>query len=101
MKEKLVDKLGIAGLILFYIILLIVSFMPLLALPIGGILFFVFAALMYFIPASSAFFWVWGLICVLGGRQDAFAIIYYVCFVIVFMPVFLDAAVHLYEKYFK
>lgn len=95
------NKLGVAGLILFYIILLIVSFMPLLALPIGGILFFVFAALMYFIPASSVFFWVWGLIYVLGGRQDAFAIIYYVCFAIVFMPVFLDASVRLYEKYFK
>lgn len=99
MKEKLIDKLGTAGVILFYAASLIVSVMPLLALPVRGILFFVLAALMYFIPASSAIFWVWGLMYVFDGKQDAFAVIYYVCFVVLFLPIFINAAVSLYGKF--
>ena len=33
-------------------------------------------------------FWIWGLVKAIGGKQDVWAIIYYIVSVVVFLPVF-------------
>ena len=91
MREKLTSALGSFGMILYYLIRIVVAVLPIVM--IGGSFAFrtLLVAVMYCIPATGVIFWVWGLVCAVKGVQDAYAIVYYICFAVLFPPTFIDA----------
>ena len=95
MKEKLSSALGAFGEILYFILRIFISVLPLVMIDGGWFLRLVIFTIMYFLPVSGIIFWVWGLICAIGGVQDWLAIIYYICFVILFLPFFISSIVSL------
>ena len=86
MKEKLLSALGTFGGILWYILQLVLFVLPLVMIHQGFLLRAVFFFCMVFIPGAPAVFWIWGLVCAIGGPQDVFAIIYYVATAVIFLP---------------
>ena len=90
MKSKLLSSLGSVGLVLYYIGCLLVSVLPPLMIGKSFFITLLIISVQQFIPATSAIFWVWGLVCAIQGRQDIFAYIYYVLFVVLFIPYFIS-----------
>ena len=75
LKEKLTGALGTFGFVLFLLIQFFVSTLPLVMLPVKGFfLMFLIAFVMYVLPITDVIFWVWGLVCAIGGVQDWLAI---------------------------
>jgi len=85
-KEKLLGALGTFGAILWYVFELFLFVLPLVMIHQGLLLRAVFFFCMVFIPGAPTVFWIWGLVCAIGGPQDVFAIIYYVATAIIFLP---------------
>lgn len=98
MKEKLINALGSFGVILYYILQTIVSVLPFIM--IGGNFFVTFLLILVnmFLPFASAIFWIWGLVCAIQGVQDIWAIIYYVAFVVVWIPFYVSIIVSIFSK---
>ena len=90
LKEKLYDTLGSKGFILYFLIRLFISVLPFVMIGKGFIWTMIFTGIAMFFPLSSVVFWIWGLICTINGIQDAFAIIYYIAFVVLWMPFFIS-----------
>ena len=86
LKEKLASTLGGA----YYILVLISWALPIVMitslfdLPFWTI--FIMTAILLFIPSLSVIAWIVGLIGAIIGKQDIVAVIYYVAFVIRFLP---------------
>lgn len=98
MKEKLLSALGNFGLVLYYIIRLSVSILPLVMIDANFVLTFLFCVIMNVIPLASPVFWVWGLVCAVSGTQDWMAIVYYICFGIIFLPFIVDLLLPLFSS---
>lgn len=99
LKEILTGALGTFGFVLFLLIQLVVSVLPLVMLPVKGFfLWFLIAFVMYVFPITDVIFWVWGLVCAIGGVQDWLAILYYVCFAVLFLPTFISALLSLIDR---
>lgn len=90
MKEKLSSALGAFGEILYFIFRMFISVLPLVMIGGGWFLRLVIFTIMYFVPVSGIIFWVWGLVCAIGGTQDWVAIVYYICFAVIFLPFFIS-----------
>lgn len=86
MKDKLIEMLGVAGLVLYYIFRLVASIMPFVM--IGASLFATIILILIsgYFPLATPVFWIWGLICAFKGPQDFWAFAYYILFVIVTIP---------------
>ena len=95
LKEKMQTALGAIGGILFYLISLTVYILPLVMIGASFWWDLLFFAILYFFPVSSIVFWIWGLVCAIAGPQDAWAIIYYVLFVVMWIPFFFSTIVEL------
>lgn len=98
MKDKLINALGYVGAIIWYLLSLLIAAMPLMMIGASFWLTFLLFAVMQFIPATSGLFWVWGLVCAIRGPQDTIAIIYYVLFVIMFLPFFINTVLNIFNK---
>ena len=98
MKDKLMNALGSVGVVLWYLISLSIAIMPLVMIDAPFLLNILLLAVILFIPATSGIFWIWGLVCAICGPQDVFAIIYYVLFVIMFLPYFINSLSTLFNK---
>ena len=98
MKEKLLDALGALGGILYFVISAFVYVLPIAMIGKPFFLNLIFFGVMQFFPPASIIFWVWGLICAIGGPQDFFAIIYYILFVVMFLPFFLNIISAFFKK---
>ncbi len=91
MKEKLVSKLGGLGFVLWWIISIVVAALPVVMINPDTFISIGIIALTFLFPASSVVFWIWGLVCTLRSTQDIFSIIYYISFVVLFLPFFISA----------
>ena len=84
MKEKLTSALGAAGLGIWYIISVLVTFAPLAILRFSFFINFIIIAVISAVPfignIVSVVIWVWALLECIAGPQDIFAIIYYILF---------------------
>ena len=98
MKEKLLSALGSVGIVLYYLATLIISVLPFVMIDASFLLKLVLIAISTFFPATSVIFWVWGLIGAINGPQDFIAIIYYVLFVVMFLPFFISTISSLFRK---
>lgn len=97
-KEKIVGALGTFGFILYFIVQLLVSILPFLM--IGGGFFFslLLISIHYFVPITSVIFWIWGLVCAIKGVQDIWAVIYYIAFVVIWIPFYINVLTSLFKK---
>lgn len=97
-KEKLTNTLGGLGIVLFYVLNLIIYILPFVM--IGGNFFvtLLLIAINMFVPFASAIFWIWGLICAIKGVQDIWAIIYYIAFVVIWIPFYISTLLKLFSK---
>lgn len=96
-KEKLINALGVFGVILYYLFAAFIYVIPFVMIGISfwwGLLFFF---ILEIFPVASIVFWVWGLVCAINGVQDAWAIIYYILFAVMFLPFFVALAVDLFS----
>ena len=98
MKEKLLSALGNLGLILYYVIRLSVSVLPLVMIDANFILTLLFCLIAAVVPLASPVFWIWGLVRAVTGTQDWMTIVYYICFGIIFLPFILDLLCSLIAK---
>ena len=89
-KEKIIDALGFFGVILYFIVRLTVAVLPFLMIGGGFFFSFILISIHYWFPITSVVFWIWGLVCAIKGTQDIWAIIYYVAFVIIWIPFFVS-----------
>ena len=95
MKEKIIEKLGFFGLALWYLWGIIVSALPAAVITTKWLWRIVIFTVQFFIPSTSGVFWIWGLIKTIFGKQDALAIIYYICTVVLFLPFFISSVASL------
>ena len=98
MKEKLLNTLGIFGGILWFIVSALIYVLPFVMIGASFWVNLLLFGIVYFFPYTSAIFWVWGLVCAIQGPQDVWAIIYYVLFVIAFIPFFVSIITNLLSK---
>lgn len=98
MKEKFKNIFGSFGGILFLFSRAIVSILPFVM--IGGNFFLTLLLIFIntFVPFASAVFWIWGLVCAIQGVQDVWAIIYYIVFVIVWIPFYISTIISFFTK---
>lgn len=89
LKEKIIELLGGAGYILYFLLLGIVTVVPLVMIGTNWWQSLIIIIVNQFLPVISTVFWIWGLIKAIQGPQDVFAIIYYVLFAIVYLPFFI------------
>ena len=87
-KEKLLDRLGSVGMILYVVLNILKLTLPLVMIGASFWLNLLFISIMYFFPPSAIVFWIWSLVAALQGPQDTVAIIYYIVFAITFIPIF-------------
>lgn len=98
MKDKLKNALGSVGVIIWYIGSLFVYVIPFVMIDASFWVNLIFFGIVQFFPASSIIFWVWGLVCAINGVQDIWAIIYYVLFVIMFLPFFISTILDIFQR---
>ena len=97
-KEKLIDRLGSFGIILYYILS---SFIFVLTMVMMGTSFWldiIFFGIMQLFPPSCIIFWIWRLVCAITGPQDWLAIIYYIVFAVGCLPFFISAVRSLFSR---
>lgn len=98
MKEKLLGSLGVLGMIIWYIASAVVYVLPFVMIGASFWLNMLLFGIVYFFPASSAIFWIWGLVCAIQGQQDFWAILYYILFAIMFLPFFVSTVLSFFQK---
>jgi hypothetical protein len=98
LKEKFQATLGAVGGVLFYFISLTIYILPLVMIGASFWWDLLFFGILYFFPPSSIVFWIWGLICAINGPQDAWAIIYYILFVVMWIPFFVSTIIDLFSS---
>lgn len=97
-KEKLSNALGAFGTVLYFLIRLIISILPFVMIGGNFFLTLLLISINTFVPFASAVFWIWGLVCAIKGVQDIWAIIYYIAFVLIWIPFFISTIVSIFSK---
>lgn len=98
-KEKLTNVIGVSGVLLFFgAIKLVLSSLPFVM--IGGNFFvsLLLIGINYLVPITSPIFWIWGLVCAISGVQDIWAIIYYIVFIVVWIPFYISIITSILKK---
>lgn len=86
-KDYLLTSLGTVGMLLFYTISLFITVYPLIMFEMPWWLYLLLALLVQLvivnIPFGLEVLWTIGLVGAISGKQDVFAIIYYILFVVI------------------
>lgn len=97
-KEKLVDSLGGIGVILYLLIRVIIYVLPFVMIDGGFFLTFLLIIVNSLVPFATIVFWIWGLVCAIKGVQDVWAIVYYMAFVVIWLPFFISTIVSFFQN---
>lgn len=89
-KERLISSLGCGWILLYYLVRIIVGLLPFLMIDTNFFVNVLLIGINMLVPFASVFFWIWGLVCAINGLQDVWAILYYVVFVIVWIPFYIN-----------
>lgn len=97
-KEKLQSTFGAIGIVLYFVVILFVSILPIIMINTSFWLDILFFFLMDIFPLSSIVFWVWGLVKAIQGPQDWLAVVYYISFAVLFLPFIITIIVGFFSK---
>lgn len=86
------------GAILLYIIRFFVSILPFVMISGNLFINIILISISTFFPLTSIVFWIWGLVCAIKGTQDVIAIIYYISFVVIWIPFFISTVISFFRK---
>lgn len=92
-KEKLIETLGAFGGFLYVALRLLVCILPFVMIGGNFFLNLLLIGINTFVPFSSIVFWIWGLVCAIKGVQDFWSILYYVAFVVMWLPFFISTVI--------
>ena len=98
LRQKLSDSFGFFGVILYYVISLAIVSLPMVVFWDSVVLSFLYFIGYWIFPPISGIFWIWGLFRVISCPQGTFSIIYYIAFVIMFLPFFVAILRSLFAK---
>lgn len=98
LKEKLINSLGSIGVVLFFLARLIIAVLPFVMIGANFFVTLLLIAINTFVPFASVVFWIWGLVCAIKGVQDFWAILYYVAFVVIWLPFFISTLLSVFSK---
>lgn len=89
-KDFLLNSLGTVGIVLYFLVAILITILPLLMFDMPFILYIVLALLVQFvlinIPFCMEILYIIGLFGAVNGKQDIFAIIYYIVFALIVIP---------------
>ena len=97
-KEKITNSLGVFGNILYYLSRTVIAILPFVMIGGNFFLTLLLISINTFVPFASAVFWIWGLVCAIKGVQDIWAIIYYIAFVLIWIPFFISTIISMFSK---
>lgn len=97
-KEKITGALGAFGIVLYFLVQLIVAILPFVMIGGGFFLTLILTSINYWLPITSVVFWIWGFVCAIKGVQDIWAIMYYIAFVIIWIPFFISTILSIFSK---
>lgn len=100
-KTSIKDYLTFTSGILYYIVSLFVSILPFVMIGANFFVNLLLIGINMFFPLSSIIFWIWGLICAINGVQDVWAIIYYILFVIIWIPFYISIIIDTIKSFKK
>ena len=89
-KEKLSESLGALGIILFWLVRVAISVLPFVMIDVNFFWTFVLLIVNSLVPLATVVFWAWGLVAAILGKQDIFAIIYYIVFAVCWLPFYVN-----------
>lgn len=98
MKEKLQSVLGTFGIIIYWILRIFISILPLVMISTPFLVDFLILIVVNVFPPLSLPLWIWGLVKAIQGPQDIWAIIYYVACVVIFLPTFISIISSFFQK---
>lgn len=86
-KDFLLTSLGTVGMVLFYTISLLITIFPLIMFEMSWWLYLILAliaqSVIVKIPFGLEVLWIIGLVGAISGKQDIFAVIYYILFALI------------------
>ena len=97
-KERILQKFGLYGIFPWYTIMLIISIFPFVFIDCNFIIKVIFIGIQLFIPYTAIIFWIWGFIGAILGKQDIYAIIYYILFAGLMLPTIIPMFFSLFKK---
>jgi hypothetical protein len=97
-KEKISNLLGNIGCVLVAIIRLIIATLPFVMIGGNFFRFFILSTIQSFFPITTIVFWIWGLVCAIKGVQDIWAILFYIAFVLIWIPFFISTIISTFSK---
>ena len=98
-KDFLSNTLGTFGGILSFIFPLFVSVLPFVMIDCSWIVTLILFAIEYFFPITTIVFWIWGLISAINGPQNIITIIYYIAFIIAFLPFIISTILDIVDNF--
>ncbi len=97
-KERLLNSFGMVGIVLYFASRLIIAVLPFVMIG-GNFLFtLLLIGINTLVPFASVVFWIWGLVCAIKGVQDFWAILYYICFVVIWLPYFIETIASIFSN---
>lgn len=97
----LAEKLGSLGFFVYLLLLIIIGAMPAAMITTGFGWSLLIVSVMFLIPQTSVIFWIWGLVAAINGVQDFLAIIYYVLFAILFLPIAVGIIIDIVNLFYQ
>lgn len=98
LKDSLFSALGTLGIVLYYIAQLIVAILPFVMIGANFFVTLILVIINSVVPFASIIFWIWGLVCAIQGAQDFWAILYYIVFVVVWIPFYISTILSFFKK---
>lgn len=97
-KEKFEVLFGAISGIVYFIVVLMISVLPLIMINASFFIDILFFFLMELFPLSTIIFWIWGLIKAIQGPQDWLAVVYYIGFAVLFLPFIISTIIKLFSR---
>lgn len=99
LKEYLLSTLGSIGCMLYFAIFVMFIALPLVMIDAPFWIDSIIVLFIFFAPKTTSFIlWIVGLIYAINGRQDGFAMAYYVIFAIIDIPLFISIIIGFFRK---
>lgn len=90
MKEKLIDALGVVGVLIYYAFRLVASVLPFVMIDTTFFVTILLIIAAQMIPFATPILWVWGLFGAINGPQDFWAVTYYILFALCVLPFLIN-----------